>query len=58
MKEDRGKSVSDVTNSKLFPNLLRIYSDTAKNKIDHMLFNYNSLKTECCDRGLLVIFKH
>ena len=48
----------DVTNSKLFPNLLRIYSDTAKNKIDHMLFNYNSLKTECCDRGLLVIFKH
>lgn len=48
----------DVTNSSIFPNLLRIYSDAIKNDFHHMLFNYNSRSDEKCDRGLLIIFKH
>jgi len=48
----------DVTNSKVFPNLLQIYNETIRNNYHHMLFNYNSKEEERCDRGLLVIFKH
>lgn len=48
----------DVTNSQLFPNLLRIYTDTVRFNFHHMMFNYNSRKDERCDRGMLVIFKH
>lgn len=48
----------DVTNAKIFPNLLRIYSDCIRNNFHHVLFNYNSRGDEQCDRGLLLIFKH
>lgn len=48
----------DVSNARLFPNLLRIYSDSIRRNYHHMLFNYNSRPDERCDRGLLVIFKH
>lgn len=48
----------DVTNSQLFPNLLRIYADAVRRDLHHMLFNYNSRPDERCDRGMLVLFKH
>jgi predicted O-methyltransferase YrrM len=48
----------DVTNAQLFPNLLRIYTDTVRHDFHHMMFNYNSRRDERCDRGMLVIFKH
>ena len=48
----------DVTNSKDFPNLLRIYQDVVRNDYHHLLLNRCTLPDERCDRGLLVIFKH
>lgn len=48
----------DVTNSSMFPNLMRIYTDAIRMGWHHMLFNYNSRQDERCDRGMLVIFKH
>jgi predicted O-methyltransferase YrrM len=47
----------DVTNVAMFPNLLGIYHACIEQRIAHYLFNRNSLATERCDRGLLVIFK-
>jgi predicted O-methyltransferase YrrM len=41
-----------------FPNLLNIYKETLENKFKHYLFNKNSLNSERCERGLLVIFKN
>jgi len=41
-----------------FPNLLNIYKETLENKFKHYLFNKNSLSSERCERGLLVIFKN
>jgi hypothetical protein len=34
----------------MFPNLLRIYTDTVRNDYYRMLFNYNSRGEERCDR--------
>lgn len=48
----------DVTNTALFPNLIRIYDDAVRRGLHHMLFNYNSRPDERCDRGMLVLFKH
>lgn len=48
----------DVTNTRLFPNLLQIYEDTIRNGYHYMLFDRRSRSDEACERGLLVIFKH
>jgi predicted O-methyltransferase YrrM len=48
----------DVTNAAVFPNLLRILEDTIRGGYHYALFNENSRPNECCDRGLLAIFKH
>jgi predicted O-methyltransferase YrrM len=48
----------DVTNTRLFPNLLQIYEDVIRNGYHYMLFDRRSRKDEACERGLLVIFKH
>ncbi len=48
----------DVTNTRDFPNLLRIYHDCVRNGYHYALFNNNSRTDERCDRGLLAIFKH
>ena len=47
----------DVTNTRIFPNLLRIYRDVVASNYHHILFDKNSRAGERCDRGLLVIFK-
>lgn len=41
-----------------FPNLVHIYTKCKEYNISHHLFNANSLATERCQRGLLIIFKH
>jgi predicted O-methyltransferase YrrM len=46
----------DIINSG-FDNLREIYYRCQQYKINHKLFNLNSLPTERCHRGLLVIFK-
>jgi predicted O-methyltransferase YrrM len=46
----------DVTSGD-FVNLLDIYNACINFKIPHMLFNKRTLKTERCDRGMLVISK-
>lgn len=46
----------DVTNAQ-FPNLYTIVQYVQNNNINHILFNKNSLESERCDRGLLVIYK-
>lgn len=46
----------DVTTG-FFVNLHDIYTACVNYKIPHMLFSKNTLKSERCDRGLLVIFK-
>jgi predicted O-methyltransferase YrrM len=40
-----------------FPNLVSIYTKCKDMGLSHKLFNLNSLPTERCERGLLVIFK-
>jgi predicted O-methyltransferase YrrM len=44
--------------SVFYPNLLTIYNKCKERKLSHKLFNRNSLSTEKCERGLLVIFKN
>jgi predicted O-methyltransferase YrrM len=41
-----------------FPNLTRILTRTRERKLSHYLFNRDSLASERCWRGLLVIFKN
>lgn len=40
-----------------YPNLLTILDRCKSRKLSHFLFNYDSLLSERCERGLLVIFK-
>lgn len=47
----------DVTLTNQFPNLLQILHRCQEYKLKHKLFNKDSLPTEMCYRGLLVIFK-
>jgi predicted O-methyltransferase YrrM len=41
-----------------FPNLRNIYYKSIQRGLNFMLFNKNSLPTERCERGLMVIFKN
>jgi predicted O-methyltransferase YrrM len=47
----------DVTLTKYFPNLIQILHRCQEFNLRHKLFNKDSLPTEMCYRGLLVIFK-
>ena len=47
----------DVTLTSQFPNLLQILHRCREFNLNHKLFNKDSLPTEMCYRGLLVIFK-
>jgi len=47
----------DVTLTSQFPNLLQILHRCQEFNLKHKLFNKDSLPTEMCYRGLLVIFK-
>lgn len=44
--------------SEHFVNLRQIYYKCQERKLNHMLFNKNSIPGERCQRGLLVIFKN
>ena len=46
----------DVTTSQ-FPNLIEIYTKCKELNLRHKLFDKDSLSTEMCFRGLLIIFK-
>lgn len=48
----------DITNTRDFPNLLRIHEQVIRSNYHHVLLNRNSRPGERCDRGLLAIFKH
>ncbi len=41
-----------------FPNFGEIYQQIESRNLPHFLFNQNSLPSERCDRGLLIIFKN
>jgi hypothetical protein len=41
-----------------FPNLKKILDKTQERNLSHFLFNKDSLASERCYRGLLVIFKN
>ena len=46
----------DVTNPS-YPNLFKIVESAVKRNISYFIFNKNSLPTERCDRGLIVLKK-
>jgi predicted O-methyltransferase YrrM len=47
----------DVTLTSMFPNLLRIVNVCEELNLKHKVFNKDSLPSEMCFRGFLVIFK-